>query len=134
MRTCGFSCGLGLLLCAAVPGVLAAEPVEPSPAPRPAAVSAAPVQTAATVAYVDGFGRGVTSAALATSRGGTEVTERMNVNGVVENNSADHLTTGSNAIGNGAFNGAAGIPMAIQNSGNNVLIQNATIVNVQFQP
>ena len=33
-----------------------------------------------------------------------------------------------------AFNGAAGVPMVIQNSGNNVLIQNATIVNVQFQP
>lgn len=37
-------------------------------------------------------------------------------------------------IGNDAFNGAAGVPMVIQNTGNGVLIQNATIINVQLTP
>ena len=41
---------------------------------------------------------------------------------------------GYNTIADGAFTGAVGVPMVIQNSGNNVLIQNATIINVQFQP
>jgi hypothetical protein len=39
-----------------------------------------------------------------------------------------------NWIGGGAFGNAAGLPMVIQNSGNSVLIQNATVVNVQMQP
>ena len=43
------------------------------------------------------------------------------------------LATGSNVIADGAFSGASGLPMVIQNSGNNVLIQSATIVNVQLQ-
>jgi hypothetical protein len=38
-----------------------------------------------------------------------------------------------NVISDGAFSGSVGLPMVIQNSGNNVLIQNATIVNVQLK-
>lgn len=84
--------------------------------------------------YVDGLGRGVDSSLLAKSSGGTEVTETMVLNGTVAGNTVDHAVTGSNMLGNGAFNGAAGVPMVIQNTGNGVLIQNATIVNVQFKP
>ena len=47
--------------------------------------------------------------------------------------SASNVTTGSNVISDGAFAGIGGLPMVIQNSGNNVLIQNATIVNVQLK-
>ena len=50
--------------------------------------------------------------------------------GTVANNSASNLNTGSNIITDGALAGASGVPMVIQNSGNNVLIQSATIINV----
>lgn len=40
------------------------------------------------------------------------------------------VNTGSTMIGSGAFNGMAGIGSIIQNTGNNVLIQDSTILNV----
>ncbi|OOG46916.1 hypothetical protein B0E50_13250 [Rhodanobacter sp. C01] len=89
---------------------------------------------AATSRDVDGLGPSVDSTTLATLSGGTQVSEKMTLNGTVSNNSADHVVTGANAISGNSFSGAAGLPMVIQNTGNNVLIQNATIVNVQFQP
>jgi uncharacterized Fe-S center protein len=85
-------------------------------------------------AYVRGLGQSVGSEVLAKSSGGTEVTETVTLNGTVTNNSTDHVLTGSNVIGNGAFDGATGVPMVIQNTGNGVLIQNATIINVQLKP
>jgi hypothetical protein len=71
--------------------------------------------------------------ALAQYRGGTEVLNDMGLKGVVSDNQAYDLSTGNNSITEGALAGSSGIPMLIQNSGNNVLIQNATIVNVQLQ-
>jgi hypothetical protein len=70
---------------------------------------------------------------LANQRGGTDVTSDMLLKGVVADNRATNVTTGNNLITEGAFAGASGMPMVIQNSGNNVLIQNATIVNVQLK-
>jgi hypothetical protein len=67
---------------------------------------------------------------LASQRGGTESLSEMWLSGVVSDNKAINLTTGSNFITDGALTGASGLPMVIQNSGNNVLIQSATIVNV----
>lgn len=113
-----------LLLGAAATSAFAADPVKP----------VAPPAVAPQPAYVVGFGQSVSGDALATQRGGTNVNENMNLNGSVDHNSADNVSSGYNAIGGGAFNGAAGMPTVIQNSGNNVLIQNATIVNVQFKP
>jgi hypothetical protein len=81
-----------------------------------------------------GFGERVDDARLAGSSGGTDVVSRMTLTGTVSDNVAERLVTGDNAIGGSAFEGSAGLPMVIQNTGNNVLIQNATIVNVQFQP
>ncbi|WP_460877393.1 hypothetical protein [Rhodanobacter koreensis] len=104
-----------------------AVPASPASGQHPKAVAAASRD-------VDGLGRSVDSTTLATLSGGTEISEKMTLNGTVSNNSADHVVTGSNAISSGSFSGAAGLPMVIQNTGNNVLIQNATIVNVQFQP
>jgi len=83
---------------------------------------------------VAGWGPSIDSAALAKLSGGTDVTETMTLNGTVANNSVDHVVNGANVISSGSFTGAMGLPMVIQNSGNAVLIQNATIVNVQFQP
>jgi hypothetical protein len=46
---------------------------------------------------------------------------------------ADHVATGANTIAGGAFSGMSGLPLVVQNSGANVLIQNAVIVNVKMQ-
>ena len=55
------------------------------------------------------------------------------LNGDVANNSATNVNTGSNTIDAGSFANMSGIPVVIQNSGANVLIQNATVINLQFQ-
>lgn len=70
---------------------------------------------------------------LTDTRGGTEVINDMTLNGVVAGNQAYNLSTGNNTVTEGSFAGASGMPTLIQNTGNNVLIQNATIVNVQLQ-
>lgn len=43
------------------------------------------------------------------------------------------LHNGSNTISNHAFDNVNGIPTVIQNSGNNVIIQSSTIVNLAFE-
>jgi hypothetical protein len=53
--------------------------------------------------------------------------------GVVAGNSAVNNTTGANAISDAAFAGASGIVNTIQNTGNNVLIQSSTVVNVALE-
>jgi len=115
-----------VLLTATVGNVLAQEPAAPSS--KIAAVAVALPHDVA------GWGPSIDSAALAKFSGGTDVTETMTLNGTVANNSVDHVVNGANVISSGSFTGAMGLPMVIQNSGNAVLIQNATIVNVQFQP
>lgn len=76
----------------------------------------------------------VTAERLAQWRGGTDtVSNDMKLNGVVAGNTAVNVATGANTITNGSFSNASGMPVAIQNSGANVLIQNATIINVQLQ-
>ncbi len=45
----------------------------------------------------------------------------------------DGSTNGANTISDTAFSGASGIATVIQNSGNQVLIQNATIVDVTMK-
>ena len=73
--------------------------------------------------------------ALAKQRGGTDpgTVSDMKLNGVVGSNNASNLTTGNNVISDGAFTGVNGVPLVVQNSGNNVLIQSATIINVQVK-
>ncbi|PHV04303.1 hypothetical protein CSQ96_26685 [Janthinobacterium sp. BJB412] len=67
-------------------------------------------------------------------RGGADaVWNDMKLSGAVSGNTAVNVATGSNIITNGSFSSASGLPIAIQNSGANVLIQNATIVNVQLR-
>ena len=76
------------------------------------------------------------------SRGGTETTTNNNlttitntndVNGSVDHNSATNVISGNNTIDGGAFTGANGFPMVIQNSGSNVLIQNSTILTLELK-
>ena len=71
--------------------------------------------------------------ALAAERGGTEVLNDMTLKGVVADTRASNLNTGNNVITDGAFTGTVGLPMVIQNTGNGVLIQNATIINLQVK-
>ena len=77
--------------------------------------------------------KAVDAKALAAERGGAEVLNDMTLKGVVADTSASNLTTGSNVIADGAFTGTVGLPMVIQNTGNGVLIQNATIINLQVK-
>lgn len=73
--------------------------------------------------------------ALDTFRGGAKVnvSNESFLHGAVSENQAYNLTTGSNLVTEGSFAGANGLSTVIQNSGNNVLIQNSTIVNLQVQ-
>ncbi len=43
------------------------------------------------------------------------------------------VNNGNNSISNHAFDNVNGIPTVIQNSGNNVIIQSSTIVNLAFE-
>ncbi len=71
---------------------------------------------------------------LESSRGGAELNlYDIKSDGIVRDNQAYNLNTGSNYIAEGSFAGAAGFATAVQNSGNNVLIQNSTIINLQVQ-
>ncbi|MCG5261301.1 hypothetical protein EM868_01980 [Cupriavidus gilardii] len=82
-----------------------------------------------------GFGKAVGTDTLADIRGGAEVVVNdMRLAGVVADNTANRVITGSNAISEGAFANASGLPTVIQNTGANTLIQNATILNVRFGP
>jgi len=52
---------------------------------------------------------------------------------IVHNNSAIDTVSGSNHIGDNAFRDTVGFPLAVQNSGNNVVIQNAVIINLDMR-
>jgi hypothetical protein len=89
---------------------------------------------AATMRAAEVFGSvAVDSQDLAISRGGAEVLNDLKSDGVVSQNAAIGVTTGSNYVNDGSFNGAAGFATVVQNSGNNVLIQNATVINLKVQ-
>ncbi|MCQ8103756.1 hypothetical protein NP590_06535 [Methylomonas sp. SURF-2] len=53
---------------------------------------------------------------------------------VLEGNSATNTISGINSIDGGSFNGASGMFSIIQNSGNNVIIQDSTVYNVTVMP
>jgi len=106
--------------------------IEPAVVVAPAFVEPAIVD--ATVASDSAFGSAVDPGALSDMRGGAEqvVDNDILVNGRVEDAIADDVLTGSNSVTAGSFANASGISTVIQNTGANVLIQNAMIVNVKF--
>jgi hypothetical protein len=55
-----------------------------------------------------------------------------NLTAVMYGNSANNTVSGNNNIGDGAFSGLNGLATVIQNSGNNVVIQSSTVLNVTF--
>lgn len=81
----------------------------------------------------DILGAPVAQSVLAENRGGYGITfNEQNLVADLKGNMAVNNVNGGNSITNGAFAGAHGVPTVIQNSGNNVIIQNATILNVSI--
>ncbi|MET0655371.1 MAG: hypothetical protein ABWY94_07355 [Pseudoxanthomonas sp.] len=79
------------------------------------------------------IGTPVDAANLDRLRGGeSTVDNEVLIDGAVEGNTADRIVSGPNGISDGSFANASGINTVIQNTGNNVLIQNGMVVNVQF--
>lgn len=108
---------------------------------RPITVRSAPMELPIAAAVdrdaiprgVDGIGATVDADRLSGLRGGEKsIDNRILVDGRVSDNVAEKIVSGANAVGGGAFGNANGINTVIQNTGSNVLIQNAMIVNVQF--
>ncbi len=76
----------------------------------------------------------VSDGELAAQRGGADLhVNENNATAAVQDNVARNLTTGNNTISDSAFSNTNGVPMVVQNSGNNVIIQNSTILNLQLK-
>jgi hypothetical protein len=73
--------------------------------------------------------------ALAAHRGGQQdaFIADMRSRASISQTSTSDLATGANTITDGAFANSSGLPMVIQNTGNNVIIQNSTILNLQLK-
>lgn len=83
------------------------------------------------------WGKPLAASQLESQRGGTDtgpVTINANMlNAKLFNNKATDNVTGNNTIAGGAFAGASGLPIVIQNSGNNVIIQSGTVLNLTMK-
>lgn len=80
-----------------------------------------------------GFSSPVALATLDGQRGGAQAASTdIRLSGTTAGNTAHQMVTGSNDIAAGAFANLSGLPVVIQNSGANVLIQNAVTVNLQM--
>ena len=67
--------------------------------------------------------------------GGTNTTNNVNnqtLNGTMTDTEAKDNFSAGNIVSGGSLTGSAGLPTVIQNSGNNVLIQNSTILNIRM--
>jgi len=80
----------------------------------------------------EAFATPVDADTLATYRGGAQTHNDMTLDGVTAGNVARNVATGDNSIASGSFADMNGLPIVIQNSGANVLIQNAVILNLQM--
>jgi hypothetical protein len=85
------------------------------------------------------FGAATPLTQLQSMSGGTATQTTNNVNeqdtqGTLTDNTAKGTYSGGNFVGDTAFSSSAGLSTVIQNSGNNVLIQNSTILNVRMNP
>ena len=115
------SCSLFCL--AALPPLILTPAVAQTPATSTAVLASSAVS----------FGYPVSANALASHRGGDLTFTDTKLSGVTADNSANQVVTGSNAIGGGSFANLSGIPVVIQNTGANVLIQNAVTLNLQMK-
>jgi hypothetical protein len=128
---------LGGLL-AACAGACHALPVELPPGwgtePRAADPGVAVGETAQPARPVANWGIPARQSTLGDARGGSDtVSNDARLSATVSNNSATNVATGSNVIDHGSFANMSGLPMVIQNTGANVLIQSATVINLQLK-
>jgi hypothetical protein len=79
------------------------------------------------------LGTAVPEQTLSENRGGYTQFNTNNLNAELYNNQASYNITGTNSINSGTFANSSGFATVIQNSGNNVIIQNATILNLRLQ-
>ncbi len=80
------------------------------------------------------LGKPMQAGALEASRGRQELTiTAMETDARLHDNRAVGTLSGDNVIGGSAFSSSSGLPVAIQNSGNNVIIQNAFILNMELK-
>ena len=124
-----------LLLAACMALPLAAQAAEPAQLPvKIAFLSKVDVAPGQDDSIAKGWGKTTGAEELGGLRGGADiVTTEATLGGTVGNNTATNVTTGFNVIDNGSFANSSGLPVVIQNSGANVLIQNATVINLQLQ-
>ena len=93
-----------------------------------------PADGARSAAQVSTLGRALPDTALAAHRGGYGLDINLNnLNAQLYSNKALNNVTGDNTVTQSAFSGASGLATVVQNSGNNVIIQNATILNLKLQ-
>lgn len=80
------------------------------------------------------FDKPVDLLTLAAHRGGSEkVRAEIDLNGTTSQNTASQVSTGQNIIQSGSFANLSGLPIVVQNSGANVLIQNAVVLQLQMR-
>lgn len=81
------------------------------------------------------LGRVVQDDELAAQRGGQDDAQLsdMRSSASIANTSVRNVSTGNNTITDGSLVNAPGMPIVVQNSGNNVVIQNSTILNLQLK-
>lgn len=119
-------------------GAAAGAPTSaPSSAPdRTAALGAPRAVTPPAAGKAAGSSKAADDAELDAARGGAGASATLidtRLAGQVSGNSANNVQTGWNVIDGGAFSNMTGIPIVVQNSGANVLIQNATVIQLQLQ-
>ncbi|WP_462115903.1 hypothetical protein [Lysobacter xanthus] len=130
----GTACADGLSESASVdPVAIAPVAIAPIDMSRSVVVTEAPPEADASVQT--SLGAAVPADRLGDLRGGTDtLIQNTGLHGNVGGNSVVDTVSGANLVQGGSFGNAAGISTVIQNSGNNVLIQNSTTVSVQFAP
>ena len=98
------------------------------------AIGLAPAFSQAAQQDAGPLGTPIAAERLGELRGGTDLTVNdMRLRGETTGNTATNVQTGTNTITDGALANMSGIPVVIQNTGANVLIQNALILNVTMQ-
>jgi hypothetical protein len=63
-----------------------------------------------------------------------DVINNNHLEAILTDNNASNNVSGSNIIDGGSFNQASGVFSIIQNTGNNVIIQDSTIITVTITP
>lgn len=111
----------------------AVEPVDAAAQASTMRIEAA--GTTSTLSGKDAWGVApVETSRLAGLRGGSSLSANVVQTGTVQGNTTSNVSAGANSVSGGSFANASGLPLVIQNSGTNVVIQNSTVVNILFKP